>query len=126
MLPAMPKRDQLFLLAPDFKDARHGERPFFCPETAMVEGMLAFYPKLRAQVDIHYIGFEKPRTAIVALLGEGMQGCPILVMGDESLVAFPAHPEVRVGESSGQAYISKDIEICRYLAHRYGAGIPHP
>jgi len=122
----MPKRDQLFLLTPDFTDTRHGDRPFFCPETAMVEGMLAFYPKLRAQVDIHYIGFDEPRTAIVALLGEGVQGCPMLVMGDESLVSFEARPDVKIGESSGQAYISKDIEICRYLAHRYGVGLPHP
>ena len=126
MLPAMPKRDQLFLLTPDFTDARHGDRPFFCPETAMVEGMLAFYPKLRAQVDVHYIGFDKPRTAIVALLGEAVQGCPMLVMGEESLLAFQARPDVKIGESSGQAYISKDIEICRYLAHRYGVGVPHP
>lgn len=122
----MPKRDQLFLLTPDFADPRHGDRPFFCPETAMVEGMLAFYPKLRAQIDVHYIGFAKPRTAIVALLGEAVQGCPMLVMGEESLVAFEARPDVTTRESLGQAYISKDLEICRYLAHRYGAGIPHP
>ena len=66
---SMPKRDQLFLLTSDFTDTRQGDRPFFCPETALIEGMLAFYPKLRSQVDIHYIGFDKPRTAIVALLG---------------------------------------------------------
>src|SRR6187549_2198499 len=122
----MPKRDQLFLLTPDFSDTRHGSRPFFCPESAMVEGMLAFYPKLRAQVDVHYIGFATPRTAIVALLGEGVQGCPMLVMGEESLAAFEAPPDVTGGVASGQAYISKDFENCRYLAHRYGAGVPHP
>lgn len=103
-----------------------GRWPFFCPETALVEGMLAFYPKLRAQIDVHYIGFDKPRPAIVALLGEGMQGRPMLVMGDESLIAFQARPDIRIGESLGQAYISKDIEICRYLAHRHGTGVPHP
>jgi len=92
----------------------------------MVEGMLAFYPKLRAQVDVHYIGFDKPRAAIVALLGEGVQGCPMLVLGEESLAALEPIPDVRTAESLGHAYISKDIEICRYLAHRYGAGIPHP
>ena len=122
----MPKRDQLFLLTPDFKDARHGDRPFFCPETAMVEGMLAFYPKLRAQVDIHYIGFDKPRAAIVALLGEAVQNCPVIVLGEDSLATFESRPDVKVGESSGLAYISKDVEICRYLSHRYGAGVPHP
>jgi hypothetical protein len=122
----MPKRDQLFLLTPDFADARHGDHRFFCPESAMVEGMLAFYPKLRAQVDVHYIGFDKPRAAIVALLGEAVQGCPMLVLGEDSLAAFEPPADVKVGESQGQAYVSKDIEICRYLAHRHGAGIPHP
>ena len=126
MLLAMPKRDQLFLLTFDFPDARHGDRLFFCPETALVEGMLASYPKLRAQIDIHYIGFEKPRLAIVALLGEAVQNCPMLVMGEESLVAFEPRPDISVGESSGQAYVAKDIDICRYLAHRYGVGVPHP
>ena len=122
----MLKRDQLFLLTPDFADARHGDRPFFCPESALVEGMLAFYPKLRARIDIHYIGFDKPRHAIVALLGEGAQGCPVLVLGEESLAASSPPADVTVKESLGQAFISKDIEICRHLAHRYGVGQPHP
>ena len=121
----MLKRDQLFLLTPDFTDARQGDRPFFCPETALVEGMLAFYPKLRAEVDIHYVGFDKPRLSIVALLGEKVQNCPVIVLGEESLAAFSPRPDVTIGESSGQAYVSKDIEICRYLAHRYGVGVPH-
>jgi hypothetical protein len=97
----MPKRDQLFLLTPDFADTRHGDRLFFCPETAMVEGMLAFYPKLRARVDVHYIGFDKPRSAIVALLGEAVQGCPMLVLVEDSLAAFQARADVKVGESQG-------------------------
>ncbi len=122
----MPNRDQLFLLTPDFGDPRHGDRLFFCPETALVEGMLAFYPKLRARIDIHYIGFEKPRRAIVALLGETVQSCPVLVLGEESVAGLKPHPDITVGEASGQAYISRDIEICRYLAQRYGAGLPHP
>ena len=122
----MLKRDQLFLLTPDFLDTRHGDRPFFCPETALVEGMLGFYPKLRAPIDIHYVGFDKPRLAIVALLGEARQGCPVLVMGEESLAVFKPRPDITIGESLGQAFISRDIEICRYLAHRYGVGLPHP
>ena len=34
--------------------------------------------------------------------------------------------DVTLGESLGRAYIRKDVEICRYLATRYGAGEPHP
>ena len=77
-------------------------------------------------IDIHYVGFDKPRLAIVALLGEARQGCPVLVMGEESLAVFKPCPDITIGESLGQAFISRDIEICRYLAHRYGVGLPHP
>lgn len=122
----MLTRDVLFLLTPDFEDAPRGDRPFFCPETALVEGMLAFYPKLRAALDIHYIDFQKPRAGIVALLGDRVQNCPILVLSDESVVRFGGREDVKVGESCGRAYIAKDIEICRYLSTRYGAGEPHP
>lgn len=122
----MLRRDALFLLTPDFEDPAKGPEAFFCPETALVEGMLAFYPKLRAQVDVHYIGFRKPRAAIVSLLGEQVQSCPILVLSDESVATFTGRADVTLGESNGRAYIRKDVEICRYLATRYGVGEPHP
>jgi hypothetical protein len=122
----MLRRDALFLLTPDFEDASKGAGAFFCPETALVEGMLAFYPRLRAEIDVHYIGFRKPRAAIVALLGEQVQSCPILVLSDESVLKFTGRPDVTLGESNGRPYIRKDVEICRYLATRYGAGEPHP
>lgn len=122
----MLRRDLLFLLTPDFEDPKRGSEIFFCPETALVEGMLAFYPKLRAEIDIHYIGFAKPRAAIVAVLGESVQRCPILILSDDSVVRFGGRPDVTVQESNGRAYVGRDIEICRYLATRYGVSEPHP
>lgn len=122
----MLRRDALFLLTPDFADPAKGAGAFFCPETALVEGMLAFYPKLRAEIDVHYVGFAKPRAAIVSLLGPSVQTCPVLVLSDESIVRFEGRKDVALGESNGRPYIKKDVEICRYLATRYGAGEPHP
>lgn len=116
----MIMKDQLFLLKPDFKD--QGSGPFFCPESALVEGMLSFYPVLREKVDVHYINFEKPRQEIVSLLGEENQGAPKLVLG-EGIRRIP--PEVSVDTANGRKFISKDIEICRYLASTYGVGTPH-
>ena len=64
------ERDVLFLLRPDFRDAAQGEQPFFCPDSALVEGLLSFYPQLRQRLDVRYVDFPRPRPAIVALLGE--------------------------------------------------------
>jgi len=55
----MLKRDQHFLLTPDFADTHHGDRAFFCP-----------------------------RRPIVDLLGEAAQACPVLVMSEEGAAAF--------------------------------------
>jgi hypothetical protein len=114
-------KDTLFLLSPGFMDGDTG--PWFCPETAVVEGMLSFYPRLRAQVDVRYVDFPKPRRPIVALLGEAVQRCPVLVLGDG---LHPAPEGVVVGEANGHRYVAREIEICRYLASAYGLGQPHP
>lgn len=114
-------KDQLFLLSPGFMDGDTG--PWFCPEAAVVEGMLAFYPRLRVQVDVRYVEFPKPRAPIVALLGEAVQRCPILVLGDESRQVPGGIP---VGEANGRRYVAKELDICRYLAAAYEVGQPHP
>ena len=47
-------------------------------------------------------------------------------MGEESLAALEPYADVTIGGALGHAYISGDVEICRYLAYRYGGGLPHP
>lgn len=67
----------LFLLPPAFDVA--GEGPWFCPDCAPIEGLLASYPLLKGALDIRYVArFERPRPEMVALLGEAHQGCPTL------------------------------------------------
>ena len=111
-------KDRLYMLKPDFLDQG---KTYFCPGCAQVEGMLSFYPALRERVEIQYIDFSRPRSRLVAEIGEENQGCPKLVLGGEHSV-----PEsVRVSEAKGRRFISEPIEICRYLAGAYGAGEPH-
>ena len=113
-------KDRLYLLKPDFMD--QGAGPFFCPGSALVEGMLSFYPTLREKIEIHYIDFQKPRPALVAELGVENQGAPKLVLGEPTR---PIPGGVTVSEAKGRRFISQDMEICRYLASAYGYGEPH-
>lgn len=113
-------KDQLFLLKADFTD--QGAGPFFCPESALVEGMLSFYPALREKIEVHYIGFQKPRPELVAILGAENQGAPKLILGDNPPVIPPG---VTLDTANGRRFIARDLEICRYLAGVYGFGMPH-
>jgi hypothetical protein len=113
-------KDQLYLLKPDFSD--NGAGPYFCPESALVEGMLSFYPALREKIEVYYIDFQKPRQVIVAVLGADNQGAPKLILGDNNR-NIP--PEVTINTANGRKFLSNDIEICRYLASIYGYGMPH-
>jgi len=113
-------KDRLYLLKPDFTD--QGAGPFFCPESALVEGVLSFYPTLRDKIEAHYIDFQKPRHSLVAELGAENQGAPKLILGQATR---PAPQGVTLSEANGRRFIARDIEICRYLASAYGCGEPH-
>lgn len=112
-------KDQLYLLKPGFMD--QGEGPYFCPGCALVTGMLTFYPFLRDKVEVHHIDFPRPRQEIIALLGAENQGMPKLIVAEGGAV-----PEgVKAETANGRTFIAGDMEICRYLAKKYGAGMPH-
>ncbi len=113
-------KDRLYLLKPGFFD--QGTGPFFCPGCALVEGMLSFYPALRDKIEVNYIDFPRPRPSLVAEIGTENQGCPKLLLGD---VMQPIPQGVTVGEARGRHFISRDVEICIYLASAYGCGKPH-
>jgi glutaredoxin len=114
-----PMRDTLFLLTPGFTD--QGTR-WFCPYCAQVTGMLTYFPALRDTLDIVEVDYAKPRQAIVALVGEEHQSCPVLVLGDEA----PATVEgVRIDEAHGRRFVKATLEILRYLAATRGLPLPH-
>lgn len=110
-------KDKLFLLKPDFHNGAEG--PFYCPECALVEGMLSYYPKLRHKLEVHYVDFPKPRAAVVAELGESNQGCPVLILADGRRMLDPA---LEVREANGRRFLSNDAHIRRYLSMTYGVG----
>jgi hypothetical protein len=112
-------RDTLFLLKPDFQDG--GDQRYYCPHCAQLEGVLAFYPRLRKEIDVQYVDFPRPRAPIVALRGQDNQDAPVLVMGD----SFSLSPQIEHGSANGHLFISGEENIGRYLAERYRIGLAH-
>jgi hypothetical protein len=112
-------RDHLFLLKPDFEEG-DGKR-YYSPHCAQVEGVLAYYPRLRLEMDVTYLNFARPRQAIVDLIGQENQNTPVLVVGDAG--AIP--PQLKPGNAKGRSFFTGEEAIADYLGLRYGIGQPH-
>lgn len=82
--------EKLFLLKPDFQDInRSTENKYFCPPCTLIEGLLSFYPRLRNELEVNYVDFMRPRPAIVDLIDEANQSCPVLVFNDGTFINEP-------------------------------------
>lgn len=82
--------EKLFLLKPDFQDInRDINAKYFCPPCTLIEGLLSFYPRLRTELEVHYVDFVRPRPAIIDLIGEANQSCPVLVLKDGTFINEP-------------------------------------
>ncbi|MDP2337975.1 MAG: DUF3088 family protein [Bacteroidota bacterium] len=98
---------KLFLLKADFKDPNLAEgKRYFCPDCAMIEGLLSYYPRLTDELEVHYVNFARPRNELVNLIGEANQSCPVLVLEDGT-------------------FINEAGEIIRHLAEYHQIGNPH-
>jgi hypothetical protein len=115
-------RDQLFLLKPDFMAGSRG--PCYCPACATLEGVLAFYPRLRAILDVRYVDFPRPRPEVIAAIGAENQGLPSLVIASDP-AADQALTGLDVREWQGRRFLQSAGDIGRYLARRHGIGEPH-
>lgn len=105
-------KDVLFLLPPAFDV--DGDGPWFCPECALIEGLLANHPTLKGSLDIRYVSrFARPRAEMVALIGEAHQGCPTLACRTKPDQA----PSVEVG---GWHVVADPGPIARVLREKYG------
>ena len=112
---------KLFLLKPSFADPKVGDGEYFCPHSATVEGLLAYYPHLRERIDIRYVDFQRPRHAVIDEIGEEHQACPVLVLPDGWP---PSGTDAR--HSNGRAFHVGASEIATFLASWAGTGMPHP
>ncbi len=76
------KKPVLFLIRPNSRlDRPDG---WYCPDCAIVEGVLAYYPQLSEAIDVIRVGFQRPRQPIIDAIGPEHQDCPCLLL-DESL-----------------------------------------
>ncbi len=113
------KRDQLYLLKPDFHDQG---KTYYCPGCAEMIGLLQFYPALKQRVDVHNVDFPRTRPELVPLLGEENQSRPVSV-----LKSVPSNllSHLAVRRANGHAFVEGAREIAEYFTHMQGTGIPH-
>jgi len=98
---------KLFLLKPDFTDLnRNADARYICPPCTMIEGILSYYPRLRNELEVSYVDFQRPRPAIVSLIGEANQSCPVLILDNGT-------------------FINEPDDIIRHLVEEHGIGKPH-
>jgi hypothetical protein len=116
--------DILFLLHANFTDTHrdNDNKHYYCPDCAFLEGVLSYYPKLREQIDIRYIGFPKPRKEIVELVGEEHQGCPNLIVDSDNLKYLDTNQFYRFGE---RVYTDDTKLIVNYLRDKYNIPEAH-
>lgn len=87
----------------------------YCPDCALIEGVLVYHPALRQALDIRYVDFARPRQAIVDLVGEGEQGCPMLLVAPDRA---PAGAQV----VKGFGVIVETRAILDHFTTHHGAG----
>jgi len=114
------QRDILFLLKEKFEDGPG--QPYYCPQCAEINGVLAYFPELRHRLDVRYVDFPRPRQAIIELIGEASQGCPVLVLGEKPEAELM---ELTSGNLNGRYFISGPGEIARYWARVHNISRPH-
>jgi len=96
--------------------------PFYCPDCCIVEGFFIYNPKIKEQMDIIHVDFQRPRREIIEQIGEENQSSPVLVLLDDS-ISFDG---VKKSMTTGKSFIDDAISICNFLAQTYNGILPHP
>jgi len=115
---------KLFLLKPDFTDsnADNEGKLYYCPHCAIIEGVIKYYPHLEEMIKIHRVDFKRPRPAIIELIGEENQSCPVLIIdnkqaGETDTSYFDKHGE--------KLFVNSPDLILKYLSGKFGIGVAH-
>ena len=114
----MDAKPILFLLKAGFPDPGHGPGGFYCPECAVIAGLLWYYPAVADKLDIRLVDAPRPRPDVVALIGEENQSCPVLVLP-------PGDAPAGVPQVNGRSFVSGPDKIVEFLADRFGTARSH-
>lgn len=114
------QRDVLFIIGAPFEDPQYPGKLWFCRDCVTLEGALALNPGWRECLDIHRVGYQRPRHEVIDVLGVDNQSLPALVLADASAAPEGAK---RYGE---RAFITDIKVILRYLTNTYGGVGQHP
>ena len=115
---------KLFLLKPGFSDSENNNdnKRYFCPQCAMIEGVIKYYPQLERMIEIHYVDFKKPRLEIVEFIGEENQSCPVLIIDSKHV----SNKDISYFNMYGDKFFVNSIEfIIRYFTENFGIGNLH-
>ena len=112
--------DTVFLVKPGFVDPAYPGRDFYCWHCALIEGVLASFPHLAAEIDVRRIDWPRPRHEVIAMVGEANQSLPLLVFadGDAPANASSSH--------QGRYFLDDKDAILAALSERHGFPHPHP
>lgn len=115
---------KLFLLKPDFTDSNNDNegKLYFCPDCAIFEGVIKYYPQLEKMIEIHRVDFKRPRPELIDLIGIENQSCPVLVIDKTE----ESSTDTSYFTSSGnKLFVNSQELIARYLTEKFGIGILH-
>jgi len=115
---------KLFLLKPDFTDSNSDkeEKRYYCPDCALIEGIIKYYPQLEQMIEIHRVDFKRPRQALIEIIGEENQGCPVLIIDNKQDSIIDTSYFTSVGD---KLFVNSTELIALYFAEKFGIGILH-
>lgn len=112
-------RDTLFIIGAPFEDPAL-DGAWFCRDCATMEGALLANPHWAPRIDVRRLPYPRPRAEIIALLGDGHQSMPVLVLANGAAI------EEEAQSAQGHRFLTDPKAICRYLAAAHGGAGPHP
>ena len=88
----------------------------------MIEGVIKYYPQLEERIEIHHVDFKRPRPAVIEIIGEENQSCPVLIIDNEQ----ENYTDTSYFEKHGdKLFVNSPDLIMKYLAERFGIGMAH-
>lgn len=116
----MRARDKLFILKTGFADPDYPDQTFYCWHCVLMEGLLASFPDMAANIDVERIAWPRPRRELVTLIGEENQSLPVLLLADD------AEAGLETGTYNGVRFVDEKNAILKALSVRHGIPVPHP